>query len=131
MTVMKKICFLIALQIAVTTGFAQKHEPFNLQKYGLVDAAKDTQKYQGYTIRLIPVMHRWQNSGSYGFDIIKENKSQVHQFHNPLPFLPNGVQNKEDAYKIAQWIIKEYLKTGRWQNTMPPLIANELKIVSH
>ena len=128
---MKKICFLITLQIAVTTLFAQKHEPFNLQKHALVDAAKDTQKYQGYTIRLIPVMHRWQKTGSYGFDIIKENKAQVHQFPNPLPYLPGGVQKKEDAYKIAQWIIKEYLKTGHWQNTMPPHVANELKIESH
>jgi hypothetical protein len=131
MIFMKKICVLIALQIAVCTLFAQKHEPLILQSHALTDGAKDTQKYQGYTIRLIPIMHRWQNTVSYGFDIIKENNALVQQLRNPLPFLPEGVQKKEDAYKVAQWMIREYIKTGRWQNTMPPLIANELKIVSH
>lgn len=128
---MKKIYLLIILQIAVLTLFAQKHEPLNLQRHAPVNPVKDMQEYQGYTIRLIPVMYRSQGMDSYGFDILKDNKPLVHQPHNPLPFSPKGVQKKEDAYKIAQWIIKEYKSTGHWQNTMPPHVANELKIESH
>ena len=55
----------------------------------------------------------------------------AHQFQNPLPFSPKGIQKKDDAYKIAQWMIGEYKKTGRWQNIVPPHITRELKIETH
>ena len=128
---MKKICLLIILQIAVCTLFAQKNEPVNLQRPEPVNPMKDKQEYQGYTIRLMPAMPIPQSMGSYGFDILKDNKPVVHQFQNPLPFSPKGIQKKEDAYKIAQWMIQEYKKTGHWQNIVPPHIAHELKIETY
>ena len=125
---MKKISLLIILQIAVYALFAQKHEPVNVQRPEPVNPMKDKQEYQGYTIRLMPAMPVPGSMGSYGFDILINNKPVVHQFQNPLPFSHNGIQKKEDAYKIAQWIIQNYKKTGHWQNIMSADAARELKI---
>ena len=127
---MKTIYLLTILQIAAVTLFAQNNEPVNLQRSGPVNSMKDKQEYRGYTIRLLnlPVPG---NTGRYGFDILKDNKLVMHQFQNPLPFSPKGVQKKEDAYKIAQWMIREHRKTGHWQNIIPPHIAHELKIETH
>lgn len=95
-----------------------------------VNPMKDKQEYQGYTIRLMPALPTPQSMGSYGFDILKDNKPVVHQFQSPL-LSPKGLQKKDDAYKVAQWMIREYNKTGHWQTMVPPYIANELKIESH
>ena len=125
---MKKIHLFIILQIGVCTLFAQKYEPVNVQRPEPVNPMKDKQDYQGYTIRLMPAMPKPGSMDSYGFDIFINNKPVVHQFKNPLLFSPKGIQKKEDAYKIAYWMIQEYEKTGRWQNIVPPHIAHELKI---
>lgn len=128
---MKKIYLIILLQIAICTLFAQKHQPVIVQRPELVNPIKDKQEYQGHTIRLMPAMPVPGSMGSYGFDILKNNKPEVHQFQNPLPFSPKGIQKKEDAYKIAQWMIREYEKTGHWQNLVPPHVARELKIETY
>ena len=128
---MKKIYLPMILQIVVFAVFAQKNEPISVQRPEPVNSMKDKQEYQGYTIRLINAMPMTGSTGSYGFDILKDNKPVVHQFQNPLPFSPKGVQKKDDAYKIAQWIIREYKNTGHWENIMPPHIAHELKIETH
>ena len=52
----------------------------------------------------------------------------MYQFQNALPFSQKGVQKKEDAYKIAQWIIQDYKKTGHWQNSVSADVARNLKI---
>ena len=116
------------MQIAVFTVFAQKKEPVNVTNPERVDPVSDKQEYQGYTIRLIPAMPAPGSVANYGFDILKNNKPVVHQFQNALPFSQKGIQKKEDAAKIAQWIIQDYKKTGHWQNTVPAYIAHELKI---
>src|SRR5688572_29415322 len=125
---MKKICLLMVLQIAVCTLFAQKQEPVNVQRPEPVNPMKDKQEYQGYTIRLMPAMPGPGNMSGYGFDILKDNKPVVHQFKNPLVFSPKGIQKKEDAYKIAQWMIREYKSTGHWQSIVPPHVTHKLKI---
>ena len=128
---MKKICLLAVLQIALCTLFAQKNDPFNAKRPEPVNLMKDKKEYKGYSIRLMPAMPVPGTIGSYGFDILKDNKPVVHQFQNPLLFSPKGIQKKDDAYKIAQWMIREYKTTGRWQNIVPPHIAHELKIETH
>ena len=128
---MKKICLLIILQIAVCTLFAQKNEPVKFQRPEPVNPMKDKQEYQGYTIRLMPAMPVPGSMGSYGFDILKDNKPVVHQFQNTLLFSPKGIQKKDDVYKIAQWMIQEYKNTGHWQNIVPPHMVHELKIETH
>ena len=98
---MKKISLFIILQIAVCTLFAQKHEPGNLQRPEPVNPMKDKQEYQGYAIRLMPAMPGPESFGSYGFDILKDNKPVVHQFQNPLPFSPKGIQKKRMLVKLC------------------------------
>src|SRR5450432_1492192 len=124
---MKKIFLLIILQIAVFALFAQKNEPASVQRPEPVNPLKDKQEYEEFTIRLMPAMPTPASIGSYGFDILKDNKPVVHQFQNPLPFSPKGIQKKDDAYKIAQWMIREYKKTGKWQY-FPSRVAHELQI---
>ena len=127
---MKKIYLLAILQMTVFAGFAQKNDPVNVHRPEPVNPVKDKQEYQGYTIRLMPAMPMPGSMGSYGFYILKDNKPVAHQFQNPLPFSPKGTQIKEDAYKIAQWMIREYASTGHWQNVVPPHVAHELKLSS-
>lgn len=124
---MKKICLLMILLMAESAGFAQNNQPVKVQIHEPVNPMKDKQEFHGYTIRLMPAMLP-QSMDSYGFDISKDNEPALHHFRNSLPFLPKGIQKKEDAYKIAKWMIREYVKTSRWQNMVPLHIARELKI---
>jgi hypothetical protein len=128
MLFMKKICLLMILQIVTFASIAQKNAPANFKRPEPVNPVKDKQEYQGYTIRLMPALPVPGTMGSYGFDIFKDNKPVVRLFQNPLPSFPKGIQKKEDAYKIAQWMIEEYERTGHWQNMVPPHVARELKI---
>ena len=128
---MKKTFLLVVLQVILITLFAQNNVPVTRQLPEPVNPMKDKQDYQGYTIRLMPALPTPQSIGSYGFDILKDDKPVVHQFQNPVPTSPKGIQKKDDAYKIAQWMIREYKKTGHWQNMVPPHIVNELKIAAN
>lgn len=118
MLFMKKICLLMIMQIAVCTVFAQKHEPVNMQRPDPVNPAKDVQEYQGYTIRLMPALTTPQSMGSYGFDILKDDKPVVHTLKSPL-ITQKELQKKDDAFKVAQWMIREYNRTGHWQISAP------------
>ena len=71
-------------------GKAQKHEPPHPQK--------DNINFEGYKIRLIP-----SEGNGYGYAIFKANELLVHQAFNPFTMSPNGLDSKEDAYKVAKW----------------------------
>ena len=118
------------MQIAVVTAFAQKVTTSDVQRPEPVNPMKDVQEYQGYTIRLLPVFPAPPNIAgfTYGFDILQNNKPVVHLVKNPLASSPKGIQKKEDAYKIAQWMIQEHAKTGHWESQITPDITKELKI---
>jgi hypothetical protein len=71
----EKICLLIILQVAVFTAFAQKLDSSNFHRPEPVNPIMDKQEHRGYIIRL-----KSENVGSYGFDILKDNKPVAHQF---------------------------------------------------
>jgi len=121
---LKRLCLMLLLHIIVSNVFAQTHDPVSLNAQRRIKSTIDSGRYRGYmiTIQLPP------NSKSYGFDISKDDEMVGNQFKNPLPFAINGIRTKEDAYKVAQWIIDEHSNTGHWQHTMPPHIAKRLKI---
>ena len=119
---MKKILLTLLLLAAVFINHAQKIDSSNTSTNDVVLAMNNSRIYNGFTIKLIS-----KNITSYSFDILAE-KSLAHHFQNPLPFARKGIQKKEDAYKVAQWIISEYQKTGHWENMMPPHIARQLQI---
>ena len=112
------------LQMAVFQTYSQKHVSSNLQ-LNAVDSAGVAREFQGYLIKL-----KLGNTEGYGFQLLHDNKVVQHQFDNPLPFSAKGIQKKEDAYKIAQWIINQYLRTGHWENMVPPHAARLLGIQS-
>lgn len=97
---MKKLCFVIFLQIAVITLFAQRHDLFKIPKTGHIITTKNMLEYEGYIINLIPAMPGSGHIASYGFDILKGNKQLVHQPHNPLPFHPAGYKKKRMHIKL-------------------------------
>ena len=128
---MKITFLLLMLQTAAFYAFGQKHDSVNFRRLEPINTMRDRQEYQGYSIRLLPAMPTPGNIISYGFDILKDNKLVVHQVQNPLSFSAKGIQKKEDAYKIAQWMIRDHTTTGHWQNIVLPDIARELKIESY
>jgi hypothetical protein len=120
---MKRICLTLTLQIIILSLCAQKADSaHSLQTMHGVDL-NEARAYRDFTIKLTP-----QNLNNYGFDITTDTKVLTRHFQNPLPFSAHGIQKKEDAYKIAQWIINEYEKTGHWENLVPPHVLKELKI---
>jgi hypothetical protein len=119
---MKKILLILVLHIAALIIHAQKIDSANILTKVPVAEMNNARDYSGFTIKLIS-----KNVTGYAFDILAEKNSARH-FQNPLPFSPKGVQKKEDAYKIAQWIINEYKKTGHWENMIPPHVARQLGI---
>jgi len=119
---MKKILLILVLHMAALLVHAQKIDSNNILTKVPVVEINNTRDYSGFTIKLMS-----QNVTGYSFDISGE-KNLARHFQNPLPFSPKGIQKKEDAYKIAQWIINEYKKTGHWENMVPPHVLKELKI---
>lgn len=108
--------------MAVGTASAQKLNSINPQK-STFNPLLDKKEYKGYVIRL-----KISGQSQFGFDILKQRSPLIIQFQNPLAFSSKGVQNKEDAYKVAQWIITEYEKTGHWEHTVPPHVVKQLGI---
>lgn len=99
---MKKINLAASLLLLSMAAWAQRGEPVNHQK--------DQQIYQGYTISLLPAM-----SGTYGYKIVKGKELIAIQMRNPFTGAPDGLNRKEDAFKTAQWQIRQLVagKTGK------------------
>jgi len=95
----------------------------NAQDTGPIDPIKDRKEILGFTVQLIRA-----NDGSIGYDILRNNKIELHQFQNPLVFSPKGITKKRDAYVVVEWVIKEFQKAGRWMTIVPPHVIRELKI---
>jgi hypothetical protein len=120
---MKKILLILVLQLATLIIHAQKVDPNSIARRVPVMEMNNTRDYSGFTIQLIS-----KNLDRYSFDILTGTKTMAHHFQDPLPFSPKGIQKKDDAYKIAQWMINQYKKTGHWENMMPPHVAKQLEI---
>jgi hypothetical protein len=98
-----------------TVAKAQQAEKFNPEK--------DKRVISGYTIDLIPMP-----LNTFGFDIIKGNRAFYIQLSNPFMKGPFGFKNKEDAYKLAGWIVNESNKNGRPPVTIPRSVAKQLNL---
>src|SRR4051812_15531808 len=107
---MKKIPLLLSLVFLSCMSKAQESGP--------IDPTKDRKEILGYTVQLIRT-----NDGSIGYDIMRNNKIELHQFQNPLLFSVKGIGKKADAFIVAEWVIKEYRKTGQWRSYLLPHIA--------
>src|SRR5690348_9787715 len=54
--------------------------------------------FNGYTIRVFNTI-----GTGYGYDIFYNNSLLIHQNNNPFTGSPNGLNNQEDALKLAKW----------------------------
>lgn len=120
---MKRILLILLLEMTAYFVNAQTRDSVVLLQKSPHVQIKDAREFSGFAIRLVS-----KDLGNYSFDIFSDRKVLLRHFQNPLPFSPKGVQKKEDAYKIAQWIITDYKKTGHWDNMVPPHIARQLGI---
>jgi hypothetical protein len=112
---MKRIYLLMLASFIAVTSIAQRHEPVNPQK--------DKQNIEGFMVRL-----KEAPGNTYLFDILKEGKPVSVQVQNPFTMSQQGFGKKEDNYKVAKWLIREYKTTGHFPLMIPPHIAHELKL---
>jgi hypothetical protein len=112
---MKRIYLLVLASFIAVTSIAQRHQPVNPQK--------DKQNIEGFTVRL-----KEAPGNTYLFDIEKEGKPVAIQLHNPFTMAQQGFQKKEDSYKVAKWLLREYKLTGHFPLMIPPHVAHELNI---
>ncbi|WP_018615190.1 DUF4907 domain-containing protein [Segetibacter koreensis] len=93
---MKKIAMMAWLSFVCTLCLkAQSNQPAN--------PLKDKIDFQGYTVTLLPAI-----GGTYGYNILKGKSLILHQSFNPFNMAPEGMRNKNDAYKIAKWQIVHF-----------------------
>ena len=113
---MKKIFLLMILQMTVYVVIAQQPTLLNHQK--------DKKEIGGLTVHL-----RAAPGNTYLFDLLQgpiplENGLR----NNPATMLPKGFATREDAFKVAEWMIKQYKKHGHMPAIVPPHVLDELKI---
>jgi hypothetical protein len=65
-------------------------------------------------------------SGSYGYQIVKNKQLIVLQYRNPFTGSPDGLTRKEDAYKLAQWQIRQLAAGKTLGHGMPLAQGKEL-----
>ena len=116
---------LIVLILLVGRGFAygQSADSLSARRMQAASLVKEKRSFDGYLVRLKP-----GTNGDIRFDILQNNHPVDHDFTNPVPFSHRGIQKKEDAFKIAQWIIDQHTRTGHWVNLVPPHVLTALKI---
>src|SRR6478736_8204537 len=111
----KHTTFLSVLFFSITVAHAQQAEKFNPEK--------EKREINGYTIRLMPMP-----ANTFGFFIMKGKKPVYSQLSDPFSHSPVGFKNKEDAYKLAEWVAGEDNKKGRPPMVIPPSVAKQLNL---
>ncbi len=112
---MKKICFLLMLPfISSVSVHAQKPS---------VPGNEDRKKIQEFTIQLRPAP-----ANTVLFDIVRQGRPVFNQPMNPVTMLPKGFQTKEDAFKVAEWMITQYGRLEHFPPMVPPHVAQQLNI---
>lgn len=110
---MKKICLLLIVQIAVFTAFAQN--PQN---------PKDKKDPREITVKI-----KNAPGNTYLFDIMQGPLPLgLAMQNNPATMLRKGFASREDATKVAEWMIEQYKKDGHLPAVVPPHVLDKLKI---
>lgn len=111
---MRKICILVFILICSATLFAQKNESQNSSMEKKVD---------GFVIFIRPAP-----GPTFLFDILKNGQVMYRQTNNPFTLQPEGFEKKEDAFKVAEWLVNEYKTTQHFPPNVPPHVADLYKI---
>lgn len=112
---LKHIILFVVVLFTATSVHAQQQERFNPQT--------DKREMNGYTIRLIPAP-----GNTFGFSVMQGKRPVWVQLSNPFSHAPTGFKNKEDAYKLAGWIINEKATKGRLPQRIPADVAKQLNL---
>ena len=70
--------------------------------------------FNGYTIRVFKTI-----GTGYGYDIFYNSNLLLHQNNNPFTGSPNGLNNQEDALKVAKW---QAIQINPLTHQLPPVI---------
>ena len=111
----KKTTMLLGLLLMAITVSAQQTERF--------DGAKDKKEINGYTVYLVPAF-----GNTFGFGIIKGKRSIAVQLNNPFSPALAGFKTKEDAFKLAEWVVNEDIKNGRPPQHFSQEVAKQLNL---
>src|SRR5215203_6189249 len=111
---MRKFCCLLLLFFSLGLS-AQERE--NVKP-------EDKKQVDGLTVVLKQAPHN-----SFLFDIL-DGPVQINiaSDQNPATGLKKGFASREDAFKVAQWMIKQYRKDKYLPSVVPPHVLDELKI---
>lgn len=113
---LKKICCLFVMLLAGMSLFAQINDPKN--------KLQEKKEIEGFMIQLKQAPHN-----TYLFEITQNGLPLgIRPRNNPVTMTPDGFNSKEDAYKMAEWMIGQYKKTGHIPPFVPHHIAKELNI---
>lgn len=126
---MKNLCLLGILLCTVITTSAQKQIPANVQPTKVhepVNPQKDKREMEGLSVHL-----KEASGNTYLFDITKDGKPVTLMMNNPFTMRSEGFDKKEDAFKLAGWLVREYKMKGYFPPVIPPHVALELKIPLH
>lgn len=115
---MKKISLILLLQIVLATLHAQQH-PI------VLNPVKDKKEMKGYTIRL-----KMAPGNTVLFDLLKGQQPVFKQAMNPVTMLPQGFSSKEEAFRVAEWMIDRYGAQGHFPPMVPPDMARKLNVAN-
>ena len=115
---MKKISLILLLQIVLVTLHAQQH-PI------VLNPVKDKKEMKGYTIRL-----KMAPGNTVLFDLLKGQQPVFNHPVNPVTMLPQGFSSKEDAFKVAEWMIDKYGAQGHFPPMVPPDVTRKLNLAN-
>ena len=97
-------------------GYAQQTEKF--------DPVKDKEELRGYVIHLLP-----QPGNTFGFMVVKDRATIWSQLNNPFsPVRQKGFAHKSDAYKLAEWVVREHEKNSHAPIIFKPEVAKQLNL---
>ena len=112
---MRRVYILLLLLISSSTLFAQKNELASLQN--------DRKEIDGYIIQIRPAP-----AATFLFDILKNGQLVYHQNNNPFTLQSEGFENRDDAFSVAEWLIKEHKTTQHFPPIVPRHVADLYKI---
>lgn len=115
---MKKISLILLLQMIMGMLHAQQHPM-------LLDPINDKKEKNGYSILL-----KMAPGNTVLFDLLKGQQPVFKQAMNPVTMLPQGFSSKEEAFKVAEWMIDKYGAQGHFPPLVPPDVARKLNVAN-
>jgi cell division protein YceG involved in septum cleavage len=86
-----------------------------------IDPAKDQKQFNGFTIQL-----KQAQGNTVLFNLLKDQKLIYGQPFNPITLNVVGFSCKEDAYKVGEYMIKEYGSQQTFPAKLPSQLALQL-----